>query len=282
MKKILVTGSSGYIGNHLCPYLCKMGYHVTGLDRIEDGTGCHEFIHQNILDTKQIEGEYHSVIHLAALVQVSMGQDCMMEYYRNNVIGTMYLLERVKYNNFVFASTCQAEEPHVYGTSKRVAEITVRQFCGLNDIPHTIFRFGNVVGTAGYLPTNMDGLMYNLIKARETGVFNLYGDNYPTPDGTAQRDYIHVLDICHSIERAIVQPSFISGAEFKSFYEYLGHGKLYSVKECIAAFKEVNNCDFEVVMQPRRAGDPAKVDLKPVSPYMSINPYDLKQMMRVR
>ena len=281
MKKILVTGSSGYIGTHLCAYLAANGYEVTGVDRIVGGTGCHEFIHQDILDTNQIEGEYDTVVHLAALVQVGMSHLCPMEYYRTNVIGTMNVLERLNYNNFILASTCQVDEPHVYGTSKRMAETIVRNYCSLNDKSHTVFRFGNVVGSAGYLPTNMDGLMYNLIKAKETGVFKLYGDNYYTRDGSAERDYIHVSDICHAIDKAIQMPAFVVGSEFRSFFEYLGHGQLYSVKECIAAFKEVNNCDFEVEIHPRREGDPAKVDLKPVSPYMPVRPYNLKAMMKV-
>ena len=284
MKKILVTGSSGYIGQHLCLYLCKMGYQVTGLDRHDiGGTGCHTFIHQSILDTNDIPGEYDAVVHLAALIQVGMSSKCMMEYYRNNVMGTMNMLERLNYDTFIFASTCQANQSHTYGKTKLIGEHLVKDYCEAKYVPHTIFRFGNVAGTAGYRPTNIDGLMYNLIKAKETGVFHLYGDNYLTRDGTTERDYVHVLDICYAIEKAVNRASVVNGTEVQPFYDYLGCGKLYSVKDCIEAFKEVNKCDFEVVVMPKRQGDPASVRVHEyeISPYMSRWPIGLSQMMKV-
>ena len=79
MSKILVTGSSGYIGQHLCLYLARMGYHVTGLDRQECGTGCHEFIHQNILDTADIKGEFDAVVHLADRKSTRLNSSHMSE-----------------------------------------------------------------------------------------------------------------------------------------------------------------------------------------------------------
>lgn len=282
MKKILVTGSSGYIGSHLCAYLAKLGYNVTGLDCFVGGTGCHEFIHQDITDGDEIEGEYDSVVHLAALVQVGMGQKHMMTYYRNNVMGTMHVLERAKYDNFIFASTCQANEPHTYGKTKLVGEHIVRDYCEFKYVPYTIFRFGNVAGSAGYRPTNRDGLMYNLIEAKDTGTFYLYGNDYATRDGTALRDYIHVMEVCYAIEKAIKRPSRFMGAETYPFYEYLGHGTQYTVMECVEAFKKVNNCDFGVVVKPRRPGDPDSINTYTVSPYMVENVYTLEEMMRVR
>ena len=161
MKKILVTGSSGYIGTHLCAYLAANGFEVTGVDRIVGGTGCHEFIHQDILDTNQIEGDYDTVVHLAALVQVGMSHLCPMEYYRTNVVGTMNVLERLSYKNFIFASTCQVDEPHVYGTSKRIGEIAVRQYCGLNDAFNLTSFLDNSLRTLG-----LSDLAYN------SGIYN--------------------------------------------------------------------------------------------------------------
>ena len=282
MKKVLVTGSSGYIGQHLCLYLCKMGYQVTGLDRHDiGGTGCHTFIHQSILDTNDIPGEYDAVVHLAALIQVGMSSKCMMEYYRNNVMGTMNMLERLNYDTFIFASTCQANQSHTYGKTKLIGEHLVKDYCEAKYVPHTIFRFGNVAGTAGYKPTNIDGLMYNLIQAKETGTFNLYGNDYATRDGTALRDYIHLMEVCYAIEKAIQRPSRFMGAETYPFFEYLGHGIQYTVLECIEAFKKANNCDFEVIVKPRRVGDPDSTDLYIVSPYMIEKRYSLEEMMKV-
>ncbi len=281
-NKILVTGSSGYIGQHLCLYLSKIGYQVTGVDRLDiGGVGCHTFIHQNIMDTNDIRGDYAAVVHLAALVQVGMGQKCMMDYYRTNVVGTMNMLERLNYDTFIFASTCQANQSHNYGKTKLIGEHLVKDFCEVKSVPHTIFRFGNVAGSAGYGPTNMDGLMYNLMKAKETGTFNLYGNDYDTRDGTALRDYIHVMEVCYAIEKAIKRPSRFMGAESYPFYEYLGHGVQYTVMECVEAFKKANNCDFEVVVKPRRIGDPNYMDVYVVSPYMIEKHCTLEEMMKV-
>ena len=260
MKKILVTGSNGYIGLNLVKYLQQKFYYVVGLDKRDLVLNLgDEFIHQDILDTKLLDDEYDTVIHLAALVQVGGGQKAMMDYYRTNVVGTMNMLERLSYKNFIFASTCQAYLPHVYGSSKLMAESIIRQYAELNDKKYTIFRFGNVVG--GTNLTNTDGLMYNLIKAIDTGEFNVYGDDYDTYDGTALRDYIHVNEVCHAIKSAIESPS-------TSDIDNLATGSGYSVLQMVDFFKEVNNCDFKVNILPRRPGDLARSVLGDVSPYM--------------
>lgn len=280
MKKVLVTGASGYIGQHLCMRLVS-NHLVTTLDKRGHNTSCHAIIQQDILDNNQIEGEFDTVIHLAALVQVGGGQKAMMDYYRTNVVGTMNVLERVDYKNFIFASTCQANESHVYGKTKLIGENIVRQYCELNDKKYTIFRFGNVIGSGGFVPTNTDGLMYNLIKAIETGTFNLYGNDYNTFDGTALRDYIHVNEVCHAIEKAIERPSCVPMAETQPSFEYLGRAMPVSVMDCVNAFKKVNNCDFEVVVKPRRVGDKADTQTHIVSPYMPQNIYTLEHMMKL-
>jgi UDP-glucose 4-epimerase len=280
MKKVLVTGSNGYIGHNLVKQLQLKGHYVVGLD----GRDCimnigDEFIHQNILDTNQIEGDFDTVIHLAALVQVGMGEKAMMDYYRTNVVGTMNILERVDYKNFIFASTCQAEMLNVYGSTKRMAEYIIRQYCERNSKSYSIFRFGNVIG--GQNLTNTDGLMYNLIKAKETGVFELYGNDYNTFDGTALRDYVHVYEVCHALTLAVDRPSCVPGAEVQPSGEYLGRAMPVSVMDCIEAFKKANDCDFEVVVKPRRQGDVGTVPVHTVSPYMPLNIYTLEEMMRV-
>ena len=276
MKRVLVTGSSGYIGSNLVKLLQQKMTWVHGLDKNASGPWHlkgDEFIHQNILDTNQIEGEFDTVIHLAANVQVGMGQKAMMDYYRTNVVGTMNMLERVDYKNFIFASTCQAHENNVYGSTKRIAEQIVRQYCELNNKNYTIFRFGNVLG--GDNLTNTDGLMYNLIKAKETGTFNVYGD------GQQQRDYVHVNEVCYAIMKAIDRPSCVIGAEVQPFFEYLGHSKLVTVEQCILAFKHANDCEFEIVYKPERVGDPQTVNIAEVSAYMPQKIYPLEGMMEV-
>ena len=142
-----------------------------------------------------------------------------------------------------------------------------------------LFRsFGNVVG--GTNLTNTDGLMYNLFKAKETGVFYLYGNDYDTNDGSAVRDYVHVNAICYAIEKAIKRASCVPGAEVQPIFEYLGSDKPTSVIDCINAFKKVHNCDFEVVVLPRRLGDIDSIAQYDVSPYMPAITYTLEEMMK--
>jgi UDP-glucose 4-epimerase len=279
MKKILITGSSGYIGRHLAALLAvyEDDYHLTGVDKMWRKQLCHEFIGQNILENSEIEGNFDTVIHLAGLVNVGMSMQAPMEYYRNNVIGTLNMLERVGYKHFIFASTGAATDPaSPYGMSKFVSEQLVRQYCKLNNKKCTIFRFYNVIGTNGYEPTNVDGLMYNLMKAKETGVFHLYGIDYDMlPDGSAIRDYLHVTEVCLAIKYAVDTP--VSD----SLIENLGHGKGHSVLEMVNAFKKANNCDFGVKIMQRREGDVAKTVLDDVSSYMPLSNITIEEMLKV-
>jgi UDP-glucose 4-epimerase len=131
-----------------------------------------------------------------------------------------------------------------------------------------------VIGSAGYEPTNIDGLMYNLIKAgMETGVFNVYGDDYDTYDGTALRDYIHVSEVCQAIKSAIEVPS-------DGTIQNLATGSGYSVMQMIEYFKKVNKCDFKVNILPRRPGDLARSVLGEVSPYMK-EMYNIEEKLKV-
>jgi len=279
MKKILITGSSGYIGRHLAALLAvyEDDYHLTGVDKMWRKQLCHEFIGHNILENSEINGEYDTVIHLAGLVNVGMSMQAPMEYYRNNVIGTLNMLERVSYKHFIFASTGAATDPaSPYGMSKFVSEQLVRQYCKLNNKKCTIFRFYNVIGTNGYEPTNVDGLMYNLMKAKETGLFHLYGIDYDMlPDGSAIRDYLHVTEVCLAIKFAVDTPTS------NSLIENLGHGKGHSVLEMVNAFKKANNCDFGVKIMQRREGDVAKTVLDDVSSYMPLANITIEEMLKV-
>jgi len=125
---------------------------------------------------------------------------------------------------------------------------------------YTIFRFYNVIGSSVTYPKNPDGLFYNLLRAKETGLFNIYGDDYDTKDGTCVRDYLHVIEVCNSIMLAIEKPS--------NSIECLGHGVGYTVKEMVDIFKLVNNCNFDVEYVERRKGDIGYYVLDNVSPYM--------------
>ena len=253
MKKVLVTGSEGYIGKHLLKLLDQ--YNVTTVDILDPINPI------DIRKDMQIEDEFDTVIHLAALVKVNESVENPADYYNTNIFGTINVLNQIKFKNFVFASTGTAEQPSCpYALSKRCCEDIVEEYAKKNNKTFTSFRFYNVIGTDGFPPTNPDGLFYNLIKAEKTGSFNLYGTDYNTPDGTCIRDYVHVNEICHALRDAVDLPA--------NRIENLGHGKGFTVKEIIDLYKKVNNCDFEINEMPKRDGDLEKTVLEDVSSYM--------------
>jgi UDP-glucose 4-epimerase len=275
-KKILITGSSGYIGSHLCEMLGE-NYEVHGLDIVDPHVPLNEFYRCDIRKPFLVPGdiEFDAVVHLAALVSVGESEQKPISYYITNLNGTMNVINKIKTKNFIFASTGAAQDcESAYGISKRAAEDVVREFCtNHRETPYTIFRFYNVIGSTVVAPTNPDGLMYNLMKARETGEFTIYGTDYErTSDGTCVRDYVHVNEICDAIKQAIEKPS--------NQIESLGHGVGYTVKEIVSLFQKVNDVDIDVKYGSRRKGDIDVYVLEDVSPYMR-NLYTIEELLKV-
>lgn len=274
MKKILITGNSGYIGSHLTKML-KGEYIVHGLDMAPSQIDTDD---QHIVDirrTFELHHEYDAIIHLAALVNVGESEMKPLSYYITNLNGTMNVLSKIKTKNFIFASTGAAVGcESAYGISKRAAEDVVREYCTQHKItPYTIFRFYNVIGSDGFGPTNKDGLMHNLLRAKETGEFTIFGNDYDVSnDGTCVRDYVHVNEICDALRTAIEKPS--------NQIESLGHGVGYTVKEIVDKFQTVNGTTFDVKYGPRRKGDIASSVLADVSPYMK-NLYTMGELLKV-
>jgi UDP-glucose 4-epimerase len=279
MKKILITGVSGYIGSHLSKLLSNE-YEVHGLDIDEPQAPLHEFYRCDINRQFAIPGdvEYDAVIHLAALVRVGESEQIPIKYYITNLNGTMNVINRIKTKNFIFASTGAAQDCNsAYGISKRAAEDVVKEYCTQHKpTPYTIFRFYNVIGSDGFAPTNPDGLMYNLMNAIDTGEFTIYGNDYDTRDGTCVRDYVHVNEICDALKQAIEKPS--------NQVECLGHGVGHTVGEIVDLFRRVNNIkniDLLTKIGPRRKGDLAVSVLDNVSPYMK-ELYSLEDLLKVQ
>lgn len=278
MKKILITGCSGYIGSHLCKLL-ENEYEIHGLDIKEPQVPVKKFYQVDINRLFTISDQtepYDAVIHLAALVNVSESERMPMMYYFTNLNGTTNVMNKVPTKNFIFASTGLADYcTDAYGISKRAAEDCVREMCTVHKpTDYTIFRFYNVIGSDyGIKPTNPDGLMYNLMKARDTGSFTIFGTDYQESwDGTAIRDYVHVMEICHSLKLAIEKPS--------NKIESLGHGIGVTVREMVEIFQQVNKCKFVVSEGARRPGDLPVNVLKDVSPYMVIL-YTIDQLLKI-
>jgi UDP-glucose 4-epimerase len=279
MKKVLITGVSGYIGSHLSKLLSSE-YEVHGLDIDEPQAPLHEFYRCDINRQFAIPGdiEYDAVIHLAALVRVGESEQIPIKYYITNLNGTMNVINRIKTKNFIFASTGAAQDCNsAYGISKRAAEDVVREYCTQHKpTPYTIFRFYNVIGSDGFAPTNPDGLMYNLMNAIDTGEFTIYGNDYDTRDGTCVRDYVHVIEICDALKQAIEKPS--------NQIECLGHGVGHTVGEIVDLFRRVNNIpniNLLTKIGPRRKGDLAVSVLDNVSPYMK-ELYSFEDLLKVQ
>jgi UDP-glucose 4-epimerase len=230
---------------------------------------------QDICNNFIVEKEYNTVIHLAALVQVGDSVLRPIDYYTTNVLGTLNVLKNIKTNHFIFASTGLAEYMQSpYAISKKAAEEIVVEYCTKNNINYTIFRFYNVIGCNTHLkPTNPDGLFYALINAIDTKQFNIYGNDYNTPDGTCIRDYVHVNEICDAIIKAINLPA--------NRTEALGHGKGNSVLTIVNKFKEVNNVNFNVNFVGRRSGDIEVSVLKETSSYLTSN-YSLDRLLTIQ
>lgn len=278
MKKILITGNSGYIGSHLTKMLLKdYNYEIYGLDKSSPLIRIKNHFYEDIRDATSnwsvSKIEFDCILHLAAEVAVGRSVHNPTLYYQTNTIGTLNILEKLQYKNFIFASTGSASGMNSpYSISKKAAEEIVDQYCIEKSIPYTTFRFYNVVGTDGIPPTNPDGLMWNLITAKKTGKFNLFGTNYNTEDGTCVRDYTHVNEICHGIMQGIEGPT--------NKIENLGHGVGSTVLQMIDLFKKVNRCDFEIINVGRRAGDLERTVLPTPSKYMK-HLYTMEDLMKI-
>lgn len=266
MKKILITGCSGYIGSHLCKLL-EGKYEIHGLDLHDPIVPVDKFYQVDINRLFTIPDQtdpYDAVIHLAALVNVGESEKMPIMYYITNLNGTMNVMNKIPTKNFIFASTGAAALcESAYGISKRAAEDCIKEFYTRHreGIDYTMFRFYNVIGSSyGISPTNPDGLMFNLMQAPARGKFTIFGNDYQTKDGTCMRDYVHVLEICNALEQAIEKPA--------NGLENLGHGFGMSVKDMVDMFKKVNNVDFNVEYGPRRKGDAAVSVLDNPSSYM--------------
>ena len=284
MKKILITGCDGYIGQHLCKLL-KDEYEIYGIDMARRKRSAYNFnaghyighdirniFEHYLLDVALWPTKFDCVIHLAALVRVNESVAKPTIYYETNIKGTTNVIEDFACDNFIFASTGAAEYPvSPYALSKRCGEDIVKELCAKHQRDFTIFRFYNVIGSDGIPPTNVDGLFYNLMKAQETGEFNLYGDDYETRDGSPVRDYVHVNEICHAIWQSIETPAM--------GLENLGHGFGMTVKEMVDTYKKVNNCDFKVNVLPRRPGDLEYSVLENPSKYM-VHLYTNEELLR--
>jgi len=284
---ILVTGGAGYIGSHVLKALLKAGHNAVTLDNLQKGhreaVVGGKFVEgdladKELLDTVLKENNIEGVIHLAADSLVGESMETPGKYYRNNVANGLNLLEAMVKNEvkyLVFSSTAAVygepeeipiEENHptqptnTYGESKLFFEKILKRYDDIYDLNFISLRYFNAAGAdpEGEIGEAHDPETHLIPIVLETALgirdkIYIFGDDYPTRDGSCIRDYIHVNDLADAHVLAIEALNL--GKESSVFN--LGNGEGYSVKEVIATVKKVTERDFEVEVADRRAGDPA-------------------------
>lgn len=285
--KVLVTGGAGYIGSHVLRQLREAGHEAVVFDNLSTG---HRWA---VLGAPLVEGDladgdaldalfqahdFDAVLHFAAHIVVPESVAKPLKYYANNTRNTLNLLERVQRHGvprFVFSSTAAvygmpgeatvdestALAPiNPYGASKMMSERMLTDLGAAGGPRHVILRYFNVAGAdpeARIGQATPDAT--HLIKvACQTALgqrekLSIFGTDYPTPDGTCIRDYIHVEDLA----RAHIDALDHLAGDGESRILNCGYGRGYSVREVIEAVREVSGVDFAVEEAPRRAGDPS-------------------------
>jgi UDP-glucose 4-epimerase len=287
---ILVTGGAGYIGSHMVHELIDAGESVVVLDNLSTGfrylipaqvpfvtgsTGERDLVGE-VIRTHQVS----AIIHFAASIVVPESIADPLGYYRNNTVNTCLLLDAAVaggVKHFIFSSTAAvygnpaqvplredaATQPiSPYGTSKLMSEIMLHDTARAHDLRFVVLRYFNVAGAD---PKGRTGqatpAATHLIKVAceaalgKRAKLQIYGTDYPTPDGTCIRDYIHVSDLVRAHSAALAH--LRRGGANATFNCGYGHGA--SVLEVLAAVRRVSGREFPVEVAGRRAGDPAEL-----------------------
>jgi UDP-glucose 4-epimerase len=287
---VLVTGGAGYIGSHMVLELVDAGERVLVLDDLSSGydwavaagvplvvgnSGDQELVGRLLRD----EG-VDAIIHFAASIVVPDSVRDPLGYYRNNTVNTRALIEsavKAGVRNFIFSSTAAvygnpaqipvsedaALQPiSPYGWSKLMSEVMLRDAGRAYGLNHVILRYFNVAGADPRCRTGQSSrFATHLIKVAVEAALGLrakldiFGDDYPTPDGSCVRDYIHVSDLARAHSDAL-RHLRAGGASMTLNCGY-GHG--FSVLEVVETVKRASGVDFKVEMAPRREGDPAQI-----------------------
>ncbi|WP_321365539.1 UDP-glucose 4-epimerase GalE [uncultured Celeribacter sp.] len=288
-KSVIVTGGAGYIGSHACKALRAAGYEPVTFDNLstgwEDAVKFGPFEKGDLLDRARLDevfAKYNpvAVMHFAAFSQVGESMKDPGKYWRNNVIGSLTLIEAAVAAgcmNFVFSSTCATygdqdnvvlDEDSVqlpinsYGASKRAIEDILENFeqgFGLNSV---IFRYFNVaggdpdaeVGEFHQPETHLIPLMLDAIAGKRDAL-TIFGTDYATPDGTCIRDYVHVCDL---VDAHVLGLKWLEEGKGSRVFN-LGTGKGFSVREVIDHSRAVTNMDVPYVEGDRRPGDCTKL-----------------------
>lgn len=289
MSNVLVTGGAGYIGSHACKALKTAGYTPVTFDNLEtgwqDAVKFGPFAQGDLLDRARLDAVFEeyapvAVMHFAALSQVGEAMAKPGKYWRNNVAGSLNLIEAAVdagCKDFVFSSTCatygdqdnvvldedSAQFPlNAYGASKRAIEDILRDFEASDGLRHVIFRYFNVagadpegeVGEFHQPETHLVPLMLDAIAGKRDAL-TIHGTDYDTPDGTCIRDYVHVCDL---VDAHVLGLKWLSNDKGSRVFN-LGTGTGFSVREVLNHSRDVTNKEVPHVEGPRRPGDCTKL-----------------------
>lgn len=314
--RILVTGGAGYIGSHVVKALGERGHDVITYDNLSYGR------REAVLYGKLIVGDLsdidrlralfdefkpEAVMHFAALIVVPESVKDPIRYYSNNFCNTLNLLKvclEKEVNRFIFSSTAAVygipEEIPVsedaplkpinpYGMSKVMVENALSDISKISDLRYVLLRYFNVAGAdplarIGQWRKDATHLITVAVKTalRKRQFLEIFGIDYPTPDGTCIRDYIHVEDLAEAHLVALDYLIDWGGGDSGVFNCGYGHG--YSVREVVEAVKNVTGSDFKVIETARREGDPPQLvaDSSKLRRVMNWNPRydDLEYIVR--
>jgi UDP-glucose-4-epimerase GalE len=287
LRTVLVTGGAGYIGSHAAKALSRAGYRVVVYDNLlaghREAVRFGELVEGDIADLERLRQtltriQADAVMHFAALLAVGESVREPATYYRNNVIGTLTLLEAMasaRVRRFVFSSTCAVygeptktpiDEGHptrpinAYGETKLAIERALPHYARAYGLRAVALRYFNAAGADldGELGEDHDPEIHLIPRAIEAATggapLEIFGDDYPTPDGTCLRDYVHVSDLAAAHVLAL-QSLTESSAGLTIFN--LGSGQPSSVREVIAAVERVTGRTVAARLAARRPGDPA-------------------------
>ena len=284
-ERILVTGGAGYIGAHACKALDKAGYEPVTVDNFatgwRDAVKFGPLAEVDLLDRDslvKVFAEYRprAVMHFAAFSQVGESVKDPAKYWRNNVLGSLNLVEAAcaaECKNFIFSSTCATfgdqdgvtldeDTPqypiNAYGASKRAIEDILKNFEVSHGLKYVAFRYFNVagadpdaeVGERHDPETHLIPLLLQAIKGHRPAL-EIYGTDYDTPDGTCIRDYIHVQDL---VDAHVLGLKWLEDKGTSQVFN-LGTGSGFSVREVVHQAALVTNQKVPIVEGPRRAGD---------------------------
>ena len=287
--RILVTGGAGYIGSHACKALAAAGYVPVTLDNLStgwrDAVKFGPLVQADLLDRAALDAAFAehkpvAVLHFAALSQVGEAMAEPGKYWRNNVAGSLNLIEAAVAAgclDFVFSSTCATygdrdgevldedtpQAPlNAYGASKRAIEDMLVDFGAAHGLRHVIFRYFNVAGADPdaelgefHRPeTHLIPLILDAVDGRRDAL-TIHGTDYTTPDGTCIRDYVHVMDL---VDAHVAGLEYLRAGKGSRVF-CLGTGEGFSVREVVEATRHVTNRAVPMVDGPRRAGDAVKL-----------------------